>query len=292
MLKRTIFVSLLICLLLPFGSIYVKAQNNNQSLLWKITRADLKKPSYLFGTIHLICKDDYIWTPPMQKSLDASDKVCFEMDLDDPNLMMTIAAGMIDNSGKQLKDYFTPEQYTKLAAYITDSLQMNIVLVQRMKPVALYTLFSTDPNICDETVSYEMILTEKAKRSDKEILGIEDAKEQLSILDQIPEDTIVLDIVSMLDGNNDSSRALYDTMYHAYKRQDLNTLSSLITESKMTGSYTDLFLDDRNQRWIPRMMDMMEQGSIFFAVGAGHLSGDNGIINLLIKEGYTVTPIK
>jgi uncharacterized protein YbaP (TraB family) len=52
------------------------------------------------------------------------------------------------------------------------------------------------------------------------------------------------------------------------------------------------FLEDRNQRWIPKMTELMQDKSVFFAVGAAHLAGPEGVIELLIKKGYTLTPIK
>lgn len=293
MLYRWKLISVIVLILLLADNTSGFAQSPGNSLLWKISRDDLQKPSYLFGTIHIICKEDYIWTKSMQQSLDASDKVCFEMDLDDPNLVMTVAAGMIDNSGKQLKDYFTQEQYAKLEAYITDSLQMNMALVQRLRPVALYSLFVKEGNICDEVLSYEQVISDKAKSAEKEIVGVESAKDQLSLLNNLPTDSVVNDLIDMIDGNSDTlSTNLYNAMYSAYKDQNLDSLSQLIVNNKLSGDLNNMFLDDRNQKWIPVMMDMMEQGSIFFAVGAGHLPGESGIINLLIQEGYTLTAIK
>ncbi len=141
MLYRWKLISIIVFTLLLACSTDSFAQSSSKSLLWKVSRADLQKPSYLFGTIHIICKEDYIWTKAMQKSLDASDKVCFEMDLDDPNLVMTIATGMIDNSGKQLKDYFTPEQYAKLEAYISDNQQIRMERIKNLSTLELCRLF-------------------------------------------------------------------------------------------------------------------------------------------------------
>src|SRR5262245_28652778 len=82
---------------------------NNKSLLWKIQKKGETKTSYLFGTVHMICPEDYVWTNTMKESLQKSDQVCFEMDMDDPSVMIDITMAMIDNSGKKLSDYFTPE---------------------------------------------------------------------------------------------------------------------------------------------------------------------------------------
>ena len=66
----------------------------------------------------------------------------------------------------------------------------------------------------------------------------------------------------------------------------------MIQKSKSAGNDLDAFLDERNKKWIDRMTDKMEQKSVFFAVGAGHLWGINGVINLLRKNGYTVVPVR
>lgn len=264
---------------------------DNKSLLWRISSKDMKKSSYLFGTMHLICKDDYLWTPVMARSLKSTEEVCFEMDMDDPSLLLETATGMIDNSGKTLKDYFTKEQYQKLERYISDSLQMDIAMFQQMKPAALQTMFAVKAVDCTLPVSYESNIMEDAKQQQKRITGIEEAREQLALFDSIAIDTVIKDIVDMIDNRADD-RKEYREMVLAYKQQDIPKLYSIIEGSKLSGDNLDAFLDQRNQKWIERMVEKMDQSSIFFAVGAGHLWGDNGLITLLRKAGYAVTPVK
>src|SRR6218665_1169628 len=54
---------------------------DQNSLLWKISGNGLTKPSYVFGTIHLICESDYFWNPVMEEALKATEKICMEMDM-------------------------------------------------------------------------------------------------------------------------------------------------------------------------------------------------------------------
>jgi uncharacterized protein YbaP (TraB family) len=251
----------------------------------------MKEKSYLFGTIHLICPQDYIWTDAMKQSLLKSKEVCFEMDMDDPNIMMQIAAGMIDQSGKKLKDYFSLADYEKLEKYVKDSLGMNIELFQQMKPVALQTLFSTQSSDCSNPISYENNIMEAAKTDKKEITGLETVSEQLDLFDNLPVDSVIKDIVDLLNGKN-TDRGDFKKLTTAYKNQDLPALGKLIKESGASDKDIDGFLDVRNEKWIPRMIEKMDKTSVFFAVGAGHLYGENGLISLLKKAGYTVTPIK
>lgn len=264
---------------------------DNKSLLWRISSKDMKKSSYLFGTIHLICKEDYLWTSAMARALKTSTEVCFEMDMDNPSLLLETATGMIDNSGKKLKDYFTEEQYQKLEKYISDSLHMDISMFQQMKPAALQSIFSLKAVDCAIPVSYEGNIMDEAKKQKKLITGIEDAYEQLALFDSIAIDTVIKDIVSMVENHSDSKKE-YRELVLAYKKQDVPKLYAIIEESKQLGDNLDAFLDLRNQKWIERMIEKMDQNSVFFAVGAGHLWGDKGLITLLRQAGYIVTPVK
>ncbi|XZF13942.1 TraB/GumN family protein [Chitinophagaceae bacterium MMS25-I14] len=264
---------------------------DNKSLLWKISGKN-SKPSYLFGTIHIICQDDYLWTDVMKKSLKETDEVCFEMDMDDPGMMMQVATAMIDNSGKTLKDYFTPDQYARLSAYMKDSMGTDISLLQNMKPAALVSLFSAKSFDCATPASYEANIMEEAKKQNKEIVGLEEAKEQIDLLLNMPVDTVVSQVMDNISPKNaDEEKKELNDLIAAYKKQDLPHLYEIIQGSKDLGDMSE-FLDDRNKKWIGRMKDKMNVHSVFFAVGAGHLWGDNGVIRLLRNAGYTVEAVK
>lgn len=266
-------------------------ESKDHSLLWRISGKNLTKPSYLFGTIHLICQDDYFWTDKMKQSLDKSEKVCFEMNLNDPSVMMQVASGLIDNSGKKLQDYFTPEQYNLILHYFQDSLGMSLSMLQKMKPIGLQTFLSTKGSGCANPTSYEENIMQTALKDKKEILGIEDPKEQIAVLESIPIDTVIQQLMDEIQNKN-TDEGEYAQLISAYKTQYLPALYFMITSSKELGSDMNAFLDDRNKKWISRMQDKMKQSSVFFAVGAGHLWGKNGVISLLRKEGYMVEPLK
>jgi uncharacterized protein YbaP (TraB family) len=264
---------------------------DNRSLLWSITGRDMTQPSYIFGTIHLLCREDYVWTPAMRRSLLATKEVCFEMDMDDPSLMMEVAMGMIDRSGKTLEDYFTKSDYDLVERFVKDSLGMSMTMFRQMKPAALQSLFATRAVTCASPVSYEVNIMEEAKKQNKKITGLEKASEQLALFDKLNADSVVKELVGMVKDYSGERRE-FDRMLAAYKRQDLPQLYEIIEASKISGEDLNSFLYDRNRKWILRMEDKMEQNPVFFAVGAGHLWGDNGVIALLRKEGYTVSSIK
>lgn len=272
----------------------VQAQDNddkNKSLLWEISGKEMQQPSYLFGTIHIVCKDNYIWTKTMKKSFEASQEVCMEMDMDDPSILMQVATAMIEQSGKKLEDYFKPDEYLLVEKYFRDSLGVNITMFATMKPVVLQTLLTSSSPTCDSVLSYEVKLSESAKEQGKEITGLETPAEQIKLLDQIPVDSIVQELVRIAKGYSEEMSE-YQDMIDAYTHQDIQALHSLIMKSKEEGDNMDVFLDERNERWIDRMTERMDQKSIFFAVGAGHLWGEKGLIHLLREQGYIVEPLK
>jgi hypothetical protein len=266
--------------------------SSDRSLLWQISGKDLDKPSYLFGTIHMICPDDYIWTPKMQQSFSEADEVCFEMDLDDPAVMMTIATGMLDNSGKTLRDYFSPADYKKLSTYIRDSLGLTIEMFSTMKPMILPMIFTGKSAYCATPVSYEEKLTQSAKEGKKDIAGLETPEEQIAVLNNMPVDSVVKEVMDVVNGVQQEDDSLFGQLITAYTSQDLPMLYELMHRSADLRNEMGAFLDDRNIKWIPRMIDMMDKRSLFFAVGAGHLWGEKGVIQLLREEGYTVTPVR
>lgn len=289
------YLSLIIVLLSFFnsnGQTKASSKPNDKSLLWRVSSKELKEPSYLFGTIHLICEQDYVWTDAMAKSLDTCKQLCMELDLDDPNITMQIAMGMMDNSGKTLKNYFNDSNYVKLEKYLKDSLGMGIELFQTMKPAALLTLFATKTPYCSNVVSYENNLTQIAKQQQKDITGLETVQEQLDLFDNLPTDSVIKEITTLLNGTNTDKTDDFAKLVNAYKKQDLPALGKMIKESGGTDKDLGGFLDVRNEKWVPRMIEKMDKQSVFFAVGAGHLYGDNGLINLLRKAGYTVMPVR
>ena len=90
------------------------------ALLWKIEGKGLKEPSYLFGTIHMINKDDYFLPEGLEEAFDNSDKVVFEIDLDDMSDMgslMGMLTGLMMKDGMTLKKLLTPEEYKEVSTY-------------------------------------------------------------------------------------------------------------------------------------------------------------------------------
>jgi len=266
-------------------------QKSDKSLLWRISGKGLKRASYLMGTIHVICKEDYIWTDSMQKAMEQTDRVCFEMDMDDPSLQMKVAAGLLMSDGKTLEDFYTPEQYQRLSSFLQDSLGIPVMFLNKMKPVALSAMVATKVVSCAVPESYEGRITELAHKQKKEITGLETPEEQIAVFDKINTDSAAVALLDAID-HTDSMKTEFDNLLSAYKAQDLPAMYKLIIQSPDMKADLDDFLFKRNKNWVPDIVKMIQKESVFIAVGAGHLWGDEGVINLLRKAGYTVEPVQ
>lgn len=264
--------------------------DDGKSLLWKITGNGLTKPSYIFGTIHIICPDDYVWTPTMQYALKQSEQVVFEMDMDDPSLQAQMTKGMMTKDGKKLKDYYTEEEYKRLNDVAVKN-GIPLAMLQNIEPFGLISFLYMKASSCQIPDSYEGNIMKLAQKDDKEILGLESLDEQLKVIDGMDNDSIAKQVLKIVD-DLDSFKITFQSMLTLYKKQDLPALHNLFLESPDYKDDLDALLYSRNKKWVPIMSSLAEAKPTFFAVGAGHLWGQDGVIDLLQKSGYTLTAIK
>ena len=89
----------------------------------------------------------------------------------------------------------------------------------------------------------------------------------------------------------DSSKKQLHEMLDLYNKKDINQLNILTSQDEDFGNYEGILLTERNNNWIPVIGEQAKKMPTFFAFGAGHLGGEKGVINLLRKSGFTVTPV-
>jgi uncharacterized protein len=272
--------------------------DNAKSLLWEISGKDLKKPSYLYGTIHIIPKQDFFLSDATKKAFEASQKVTFEINMQEMNnpmaLMGIMGKAMMPN-GKKLKDLIKEDDY-KLVQRKFDSLGLPLKMLERIKPMFLSVMMGTDgekismeDNAANKSTSYEMEFMKMGETQKKDFGGLETIEFQMGIFDSIPYEAqaemLVKTIKSGGAGDTDLKK-----MVAMYKNQDIDAMSKMLgsgEESDLAG-YEKMLVINRNRNWIPLMAKSMREKQTFFAVGAGHLGGNLGVVNLLRKDGYTV----
>jgi uncharacterized protein YbaP (TraB family) len=270
---------------------FVKQKDDN-TLLWKVSGNGLKKPSFLFGTFHLLCKDDIRFSDQLKKAVKMCDKIYMEMDMDDPSMLLGSMLYMNMKDGKKLEDFYTPDEYKRLQSYFADTLKMPVMLLQRTKPYFLVALLYPKMMECNNPACVETELVKMAKEDGKEILGLETMQFQASVFDSIPYEWQAKELLKNIDSFSVYKNE-FDTMLAFYKAQQLDSLKSMISKSEFgSDQYSDLLLNNRNKNWVSQLKKIMQNESVFVAVGAGHLVGDSGVINLLRKEGYKVEPLE
>lgn len=270
-------------------SINTSAQGAN-SLLWEISGNGLEQPSYLYGTIHIICPDDFIMSDELKTAFKEADQIAMEVDLADQLEMQAFQTGMMKMEGVDYEGMMTEEDYNKLDGIIKSKYGTGLSAMKIMKPFGMLSVMYTELIECAAPESYELSFMQMAKDQEKEIFGLESAASQVAIFDNIPEKEQVEWIVDMMN-NADDSKAEFAKMVSDYKAQDLEALFASMAESPEYAKYEEQLLDNRNEAWIPKIGKLTKDKSTFIAVGAMHLAGENGVIKLLKAAGYTVKPM-
>lgn len=267
------------------------------ALLWEVSGNGLTEPSYVYGTIHIIGSDDYFLPKGTLSAIDAADEVIFEIDMNemtDMTSQMGLLKDIFMNDDKSLKDLLSDEDYKVVSAHF-EKMGLPLFMFERMKPMFLTVFASTDfdPSGLQNgsMKSYEFEFFEMASKSGKPVSGLETIAFQMGIFDKIPYDKQAQMLVESIK-NADLGGSELAEMVHIYKTQNIDAMVSMISDDDSgMGDYEDILVDGRNKNWIPLMMDKMKVKQVFFAVGAGHLGGKNGVINLLKDQGYTLTPL-
>lgn len=276
--------------LLSLLTICFASAQSKKTLLWKISGKGLEKPSYLFGTIHLSC--NAIVDEKVKNAMGETSALYLEIDMDDPSLQSELAAGMTMKNGQQISSMLNAEEKSVLDTFVRTNFGISLSLVDTFKPHFLSAMYM--PSLLDCTVqSLETTLMEIATLQNKEVLGLETVQEQMAVFDAIPYEAQLADLMASVKGNFERERSELKSLYEIYNQQDLLAMLELMksSETAMADKYAHLLLDNRNKSWISQIEQISKQRAVFYAVGAAHLPGDNGVIRLLQKKGYTLTPM-
>jgi uncharacterized protein len=260
------------------------------SLLYKVTTAEGGKPSYLFGTIHLLPEDRFMFTDKMAEAFDATETLVLEMTLDIPmGQQLAMAKEMMMPDGKTWADFMTADEFALLRSAYVDSLGVKANKFDKqyvkIKPMYLSGLVLTQ--LLGNVKAYEQELSAEAKKAKKPIIGLETLEQQMSFMASVTLE----DQISQVKEAGASLLREYNRMLDAYLSQDLAALEAVARESGDLEGMEQELLIKRNQAWIPLMLDQMKQSPTFFAVGALHLVGPNGVIEKLRAAGVKVEAV-
>lgn len=260
-----------------------------KSLLWELSGNGIKNPSYLFGTIHLQCKNRLTLSANRQKYLNGANQVYLELDFDHPNLKQELAKYTQMPRGKNLKQLLGPKKYRRAQKFFEKNLNLTLDYFSTTKPFILAAL-ATPTGLTCPTGSWEESLSTTAQQKKIPILGLETVKEQFAVFDKLTlkeEVNMLMDVVDHPERNKKD----FQSLLSAYNNQDLGKLQKIMESDVSSRNFNRLLLDQRNRKWVPIITRVARSKPTFFGFGAGHLVGKQGVISLLRKAGYTVKPI-
>ncbi len=276
-------------IILSFTSIFLFSTYQAQ-LLWKISGQNLRKESYLYGTIHLVPKEKFVVKKSIDRAFNTSEILALEIDL---NMSLSdkinAAREMILPNNKKLSDYMSEEEFNKLKSYCRDTLHISKSKFNRylrLKPFFFSAVLVQES--IGKSKGYDTYFQKKANKKKIPLAGLEKLEDQLSLVNK-------LDMQEQIDALKESSSAElreYYEMLDLYLKEDINALEKLIINSEsMDENFKENFLIKRNKNWIPVIEKLVQNKSSFIAVGAAHLLGEEGVIQLLKNKGYTLTPV-
>lgn len=270
-------------------------------LLWRVSGGGLERPSYVFGTHHIAPLSVLDSIAEMRTAIRKTEQVCGEVSLADmQGAMQQMAAAMMLPDGVALDGLLDAKEFAE-----TDSVMRRYTgvgldnpAVLRMKPAALSAQLSVAVSRqlfhpgCDPSEPLDSYLQTEALREGKPARGLETVGRQLDVLFGAPLERQTEQLVCTVE-NIGWNAVLAQRLADAYMKRDLDALQTVM-ETK-SGSSCDTAPEEeeqliyaRNAAWAAQMPAIMKERPTLFAVGAGHLPGDRGLLKLLEGMGYKV----
>lgn len=295
-------------ILLLFAAVFtgVRAQ-----LLYKVSGGRLTKSSYIIGTYHLAPVTFVDSIPGLRDAMDSAEQVCGELDMQDmmsaDNVQKMMQAMMLPE-GTSLKDILSADEMARLNSFMTKYMgaDMTNPMVEqqmgRMTPQALVTQFTLlmylrqTPGF-DPTNLFDGYFQKHVAESGKPVVGLETTDFQIRTLYQGMSLDRQKQLLMCLLNNPDYYGRMTQELTKAYFSQDIEKVKAAMDEKQnnacdSTPEEEAQLIDSRNADWLKKMPQMMAGRSTLFAVGAGHLPGERGVLRLLRDAGYTVEAVQ
>lgn len=284
---KNIFKLALIVITL-FYSINHQAQKKStaleNTLLWEISGNGLTSPSYVYGTIHMICANDYFLSEKVNTALQSSKQLVLEINMTDPTELAAMQSMM--TAKEPLDKALNAKQFSKLDEILNKTEGLSIEQLNSYSLSAVMSLLSIKSFNCTDLKFYEMEFVADAKKRNMEIVGLEKIKSQLATIEKAYTTDEMLSMLAEL------SIAETTASVNSYKEENIELLYSQMTDEKLMNNKAKYeMLDKRNREWVAKLPTVMQKESSFIAVGAAHLAGENGVLHLLKKAGYRVRPL-
>ena len=286
---RKIFIATFIAL---FFIVSVQAQ-----LLWKVSGNGLTKSSYLFGTHHLIEKNQIKDFDKILILSGQADAVVGEMDMTDMASMQAKIMQVAVMPGKNIKDMISTADYTLVDTELKQILGAGLDQLGAFKPIMLETMFSElvylrSQNLTKQPEAIDVLFQKNAKDNHKQVVGLETIEQQAAIMFDSLSLNRQAEILVKSVKEKQKEIDLIKKLNEYYLAGDLKKLSALdIEDDDMSPAEKKPMYENRNADWMKQIPALLSKQSCFIAVGCMHLVGETGLIEQLKKSGYKVEGI-
>ena len=266
-------------------------QQSDQAIFWAIEKAG-SPAGFLLGTIHSEDPRVLDFSEELLTMLNSNTVFAMELVPDLPTLAR-LAEYMHFPPGKTLTGVIGPGRFEALMSALS-GYHVPEDFVDRMKPWAAMMTLSTPP---PETGFFmDLSLSLRATGSGLKVVGLETLEQQLSFLEDMPMD-LQLNLLDQAIAGFDLVADAHDRMVAAYLENDLVGLQALSNEEFSTVGikaheyFVELGINARNIRMLDTLLPHLRSSQVFVAVGALHLPGEKGLLELLRVQGYTLKPL-
>ncbi|WP_333696727.1 TraB/GumN family protein [Flavobacterium sp.] len=269
---------------------FVQGQTLEKTLLWKISGNGIENPSYLYGTIHITC-DNQLPTKVV-KALNETQQLYLELDLDSPTLQQEMMMGMTMRNGITMSSLSSEEDFKIVDAFLKKNIGFSATMLNAIKPFMVSAMLY--PKMIDcQVKSIENALMEISKNKNQSVFGLETVKEQMEVFETIAYDIQMEELIKTAKSELVNDRKEMQQVMAIYASEDVDKMVefSKKSDNKISSQFDSVLLENRNVNWIPKIIEIAQQKSTFFGVGAAHLGGEMGVIRLLRKSGFTVEPV-
>lgn len=203
---------------------------------------------------------------------------------------LEMRAQLMMKDSTTIKDLLTDAEYKDVKHFLEDSLGLQMGRFKRMHPMYLLSQVQVQSFERDSSLPLDMYFNKMAKKQGKPVIGLERVSEQTAAFQTVPYDSTAQQLVKVARGKAKSSggKTSMKEMLDAYVQGDLDKLLKVTKEQNASKGFVKDFLTERNRRMAKRAAKHLKEKTLFIAVGAAHLPGEKGVIELLRKRGFNV----
>lgn len=297
-MKKIITLSILTVVLFDLSLGFANANNDSEvkqlekSVVWEVTGPNIEQPSYLVGTMHIMCEKDFAISPKIKNVFNQVEQAYFEMDMDNPDLQGQMMSAMV--AKEPLKKRFSEAQYKQFAEFLEQHSQYRISMFEQLEYIAIISALTVESLACPNVKTFDTELAALAQKLEMPIYGFETVAEQMQAVTVMNPKKGQLMSEKELEMFAELDRLL-NQMVDLYHKEDIVGMFDYM--SNYPGSVDNwdevqkVILDDRNKNWVTKIFEIIQKKPTVFAFGAGHLAGEQGVIQLLRDAGLNVKPI-